>query len=92
MVLAPSCIARRVTAHIGTARRHPVIGETFGSSIGLALPQPGCLTETSDGRFAAGETYTVRVGMTDSGGSAIVSAMVAITDSGADVLWAAGDS
>jgi hypothetical protein len=84
-------LARHVAAKIGAARRHPVTGETFGGSIGLALPQPGCLTETSDGRFAAGETYTVRVGMTDSGGAAIVSAMVAITDSGPDVLWAGGD-
>jgi len=85
-------LARRVAATIGAGRRHPVTRETFGGSIGLALPQPGCLTETSDGRFAAGETYTVRVGMTDSGGSAIVSAMVAITDDGRDVLWAGGDS
>ena len=84
-------LARRVAAKIGAERRHPVTRETFGGSIGLALPQPGCLTETSDGRFAAGETYTVRVGLTDSGGAAIVSAMVAITDSGHDVLWAGSD-
>jgi hypothetical protein len=32
------------------------------------------------------------VGLTDSGGSAIVSAMVAITDGGHDVLWAGGGS
>jgi hypothetical protein len=34
----------------------------------------------------------VRVGLTDSAGSAMVSAMVAITDVGHDVLWAGGDS
>jgi hypothetical protein len=84
--------ARRVDAKIGTARRHPVIGGIFGGSIGLALPQPGCLTETSDGRFSAGETYTVRVGMADSGGAAIVSAMMAITEDGHDVLWVGGGS
>jgi hypothetical protein len=80
-----------LAAKIGTDRRHPVTSDAFGGSIGLALPQPGCLTQSGDGRFAAGETYTVRVGMTDSGGAAIVSAMVAITDSGPDVLWAGGD-
>jgi hypothetical protein len=32
------------------------------------------------------------VGLTDSGGSAMVSAMVAITDGGHDVLQAGGDS
>ena len=84
-------LARRLAAQIGEGRRHPVIRDKFGGSIGLALPQPGCLTDTSDERFAAGETYTVRVGMTDSGGAAIVSAMVAITDSGHDLLWAGSD-
>jgi hypothetical protein len=85
-------LARHLAGEIGPARRHPVIGDTFGGSIGLALPQPGCLAATRDGRFAAGETYTVRVGLTDSAGSAMVSAMVAITDSGHDLLWAGGDS
>jgi len=80
-------LARRLAAKIGVERRHPVIGETFGGAIGLALPQPGCLTEASDGCFAPGETYTLRVGLTDGGGSAMVSAMVAITDGGHDVLW-----
>jgi hypothetical protein len=85
-------LARHVAAKIGAACRHPVIRDTFGGSIGLGLPQPGCLAETGDGRFAPGETYTVRVGLTDSAGSAMVSAMVAITGSGHDVLWAGGDS
>jgi hypothetical protein len=85
-------LARRLAGKIGVERRHPVMRDTFGGSIGLALPQPGCLAETSNGRFAAGETYTVRVGLTDSAGSAMVSAMVAITDVGHDVLWAGGDS
>src|SRR5712671_6240782 len=85
-------LTRHLAVQIGERRRHPVTRETFGGSIGLALPQPGCLTETSDGRFATGETYTVRVGLTEGGGSAMVSAMVAVTDDGHDVLWAGGDS
>ena len=85
-------LARRLAAQIGERRRHPVTRDLFGGSIGLALPQPGCLTDTSDGRFAAGETYTVRVGLTEGGGSAMVSAMVAITDDGRDVLWAGSNS
>src|SRR4051812_10331965 len=84
-------LARHLAAQIGERRRHPRSRDLFGGCIGLALPQPGCLTDTSDGRFAAGETYTVRAGLTEGRGSAIVSAMVAVTDDGHDVLWA-GDA
>jgi Xaa-Pro aminopeptidase len=85
-------LARYLAAKISVERRHPAIRQTFGGAIGLALPQPGCLTEGSNGRFAPGETYTVRVGLTGSSGSAMVSAMVAITEDGPDILWAGGDS
>ena len=71
-------------------RMHCVTHGDFGRSIGLALEGPGCLNETSDGCFASGEVYTVRVGLSERDGSAIVSAMVAIGDGGPDVLWGGG--
>jgi hypothetical protein len=42
-------------------------------------------------RVKGSSSATVRVGLTIGGGSAMVSAMVAIADDGHDVLWA-GDA
>jgi hypothetical protein len=50
------------------------------------------LNEASPEIFAAGEVYTVRVGLRDADRSAIVSAMVAITEDGHDVLWRGADA
>ena len=67
-------------------RGHAVTREHFGHGIGLALREPGWLNANSDERFAAGEVYTVRMGLNE-GSGAIVSAMVAVTPDGHDVLW-----
>jgi hypothetical protein len=61
--------------------------KSFGGSIGLALPQPGCLNAASEAVFAAGEVYTVRVGLREGDGASIVSAMMAITQNGHEVMW-----
>jgi Xaa-Pro aminopeptidase len=91
-LLKPS-VAHRDVAHlvgrsVGTRRLHPVTRGDFGCSIGLALQEAGGLNEGSNECFAAGETYTLRVGLTEGANSAIVSAMVAITERGHEVLWA----
>jgi hypothetical protein len=89
----PGLPHRELAAFLARAvgpRLHSVTRGDFGRSIGLALEAPGCLNEASDECFAAGEVYTVRVGLTERDGSAIVSAMVAIGDGGPNVLWGGG--
>lgn len=76
------CLARAVGG-----RPHPVTHNDFGGTIGLALDVTACLTGTSDRSFAPGEVFSIRVGMRDQNEGAIVSAMIAITDSGHEVLW-----
>ena len=57
------------------------------AACGLALDVAGCLTGTSDRSFVSGEVFSIRVGMREPNESAIVSAMIAITASGHEVLW-----
>src|SRR5262249_13938217 len=85
-------IARVLARAGGEGRAHPATRTGFGHSIGLALQEPGCLNEASEDHFAAGEVYTVRVGLGGRQESAIVSAMVAITETGPEVLWPGGRS
>jgi Xaa-Pro aminopeptidase len=83
-------LARVLADAIPINRSLPVTHRHAGHSIGLALQEPGGLNAASDQVFAAGEVYTVRVGLRDDGGAAIVSAMIAITPDGNDVLWRGG--
>jgi hypothetical protein len=85
-------VARFLVQSIGPQRAHPVTRGDFGHGIGLAPQERGSLNEASPEIFAAGEVYTVRVGLRDADRSAIVSAMVAITEDGHDVLWRGADA
>jgi Xaa-Pro aminopeptidase len=85
-------VARFLVQSIGPLRAHPVTRGDFGHGIGLAPQERGSLNEASPEIFAAGEVYTVRVGLRDADRSAIVSAMVAITEDGHDVLWRGADA
>jgi Xaa-Pro aminopeptidase len=80
-------VARSLAQSIGARRAHAVTQGDFGHRIGLALQEPGSLSGASPEAFAAGEVYTVRAGLRDDSGSALVSAMVAITEEGHAVLW-----
>jgi len=68
---------------VGTPyRRHPVTQNALVGAIGLSLDAPPPAT------FEAGEVYSVRAGLTDGAEQhAIVSAMLAVRDTGAEVLW-----
>ena len=71
---------------VGTPYRvHPVTQGALVSPIGLSLDAPA--TES----FEPGEVYSVRAGLTDGGDQhAILSAMIAVRDDGAEVLWRSG--
>jgi hypothetical protein len=69
-------------------RVHPVTDGAFANSIGLALEEPP-FSDTGP-TFDAGEVYSVKVGLTDGDDeNAIASAMIAVRDDGAEVLWPA---
>lgn len=80
-------VAQLLADVVGPQRVHPVTRDSFGHAIGLALHEPGCLNRNSDAVFAAGEVYTMRVGLREGEGLKLVSAMVAVTEDGHDVLW-----
>jgi len=80
-------VARSLAQSIGEHRAHAVTRGDFGHRIGLALQEPGSLNEASTEAFAAGEVYTVRAGLRDGDAWAVVSAMIAMSDSGREVLW-----
>ena len=79
-------LVERIAQAVGV-RPHPITHNDFGGTIGLALDVAGCLTGTSDRSFVSGEVFSIRVGMREPNESAIVSAMIAITASGHEVLW-----
>ncbi len=80
-------VAEALAGAVGPRRAHPLIRNDFGGAIGLAAEEPGCLNAASEGSFAAGEVLSVRVGLRDDNGGAVVSTMVLITDSGHEILW-----
>jgi Xaa-Pro aminopeptidase len=65
---------------------HPALQNTIGGAIGLSLDE-GPLADADI--LEPGATYALRVGAAGEGGdAAIVSAMIAVDDTGASVLWA----
>jgi hypothetical protein len=84
---AQPILHRPASSSPNTDRAHPVTRADPGGEIGLALPKPGCFDAAGEARFAASEVYTVRSGLCVDGGAAIVSAMIAITENGHEVLW-----
>ena len=78
-------------AERGSFQLHPLAGNVFGNSIGLALDEPPILARDSNARLEAGAVYSLRTGLLDeTGAGAISSAIVAMTAGGSDVLWRDG--
>ena len=84
---APYRAVAEVLARAPGARAYPAPAKDFGGALGLALEEPGGLTAASWERFAPGEVFSVRASLQDDEGDAVVSAVIAITESGYDVLW-----
>ena len=77
----------KAMAQLGGLALHPVLGGSVGHRIGLSPDEGGDLCDDSSHALAPGEVYTLRVGAHDPvTGGALISAMIAITDKGADVL------
>jgi Xaa-Pro aminopeptidase len=66
---------------------HPITARVAGNAIGLALEEAPIITADCDDAIEPGGVYSLRVGLSDPRGHAIVSAMVAVHDQGNEVLW-----
>jgi len=74
-------------AERGMHAPHPLAEPIFGSSIGLSLDEPPLLMRDSGSPLEAGAVYSLRGGITDAAGGAVVSAMVLVSEHGAELLW-----
>ena len=82
-------VARTITEAIHPFHSHPVTAQVVGNAIGLALEEQPLITAASTDTFEPGGVYSVRVGVSDAGGgSAIVSAMIAVHEHDNEMLWA----
>jgi Xaa-Pro aminopeptidase len=67
---------------------HPMTAGNVGNSIGCFLEEAPRLSATGDDKLETGCVYTLRVGASDGHEHhAIVSAIIAVHQQGADVLW-----
>lgn len=80
-----------IDAECGSLQFHPIAAGTLGNAVGLSLEEPPLLTRDCDARLETGGIYTLRTGLVDAVGGAIVSAMVSIGDAGGDIIWSAGE-
>jgi Xaa-Pro aminopeptidase len=77
----------KAIAELGSFALHPVLGGSVGHRIGLSSDEGGALRADSNHALAPGEVYTFQVGAHDPiSGGAVISAMVAITATGAETL------
>jgi hypothetical protein len=71
---------------------HPVTARIAGNAIGLALEEHPLIAAGCEERIEPGGVYSLRVGLSDERGHAIVSAMVAVRDHGNEVLWSSPEA
>ncbi|HXQ52491.1 MAG TPA: M24 family metallopeptidase [Stellaceae bacterium] len=89
--MVPGALARdifaRATGAMAPYPLHPVLSASIGRRIGVSLDEGGVLQSASDARLEPGSVYALHVGGIDPAqGGAIVSAMVALTPRGAEIL------
>ena len=82
-------LANAVTAAIKPFKPHPMIGACIGNGIGMAIEEAPRLDAKGDAVLEAGAVYTLCAGATDGKQHAMLSAMVLVGGSGAEVLWCA---
>jgi len=85
-------VAAFLSDAIGAGRAHPITERGFGQHIGLRLDGPDCLTATSADSFAFRDAYSVRAGLHDGSGSAVVSTMLVVTHDGPKRMWPKGEA
>lgn len=67
---------------------HPFAHAAIGNGIGLSLEEASSLNNDEKSRLEAGGVYAIRAGALGEGSdAALVSAMIAVTENGSEVLW-----
>jgi Xaa-Pro aminopeptidase len=85
-----SDLFRAAAQHLAPYNLHPLAQSALGNGIGLSFEESPVLGSHEKVMFEVGGVYTLRCGaMGEHGDNAIVSAMVAVTGTGIDVLWSA---
>jgi len=75
-----------IAAAVAPRPAHPAVAHAAVGAIGLALDE--ATDRRPDGELLMPDSvYSLRAGILDAGEAAIVSAMIAVTANGADVLW-----
>jgi Xaa-Pro aminopeptidase len=80
-------LARAIAQAAHPLTLHPVTARVAGSGIGLALEEHPLIAAGSEESFEDGGVHSLRIGLSDARGHAIVSAMVAVHERGSEVLW-----
>jgi hypothetical protein len=71
---------------------HPLVQSAIGNGIGLSFEESPIFDQNEKSTFETGGVYTIRSGAMGKGSdNAIVSAMVAVSGTGIDVLWPAAE-
>lgn len=74
--------------HLPPYKLHPFVESSLGNGIGLSFEESPILGRDEMAMLEAGGVYTLRCGaMGEGGDNALMSAMVAVTGTGIEVLW-----
>jgi Xaa-Pro aminopeptidase len=85
--VAAALLHAQAVEQLGPLPLHPVLSNSIGHRIGLSLNEGGELTPDSRHALKLGEVYALHVGAYDpASGGALTSAMIALTETGADVF------
>jgi Xaa-Pro aminopeptidase len=83
----------QVKSALGSQSLHPVLSGSVGRRIGLALNEGGDLRHDAQRPVVAGDVYALHVGVREPDGSgALVSALVAVTTKGPEILCSSDDA
>jgi hypothetical protein len=85
-------LARSIAQAVHPLTLHPVTARVAGNAIGLALEEHPLIAGDSAESFEDGSVYSLRIGLSDGRGHAIVSAMVAVHARGNEVLWSSPEA
>jgi Xaa-Pro dipeptidase len=87
-----SDLFRVAASHLPPCKLPPLIESAIGNGIGTSFEESPILARGERARLEEGGVYTLRSGATAEGSdNAIVSAMVAVTGTGIEILWQAAE-
>jgi len=81
-------LRRAAAPHLPPYKFHPMVDSTIGNGIGLSLEESPIPSRNENFQLEADCVYTLRCGaMGEGSDNAIVSAMVAVSEAGTNIIW-----